>query len=227
MIYVYRRHQSDSANTLSEALEACRVRDLSRKSFTPDDRIVCWGEHVGDTLRAKVLNGKSPLRSKYTDAVLLKEAGVPTIDARLNAGSTGTWLPRTSDHERGSDLLNPNTTRADYYVRKEKIVKEFRVHSFNGLSIRAGEKVKSRPDAHPWIRSWDSGWDMRYNGVTPAHRTIAKDAIKALKLDFGAVDIGQKENGDLIVLEVNRAPAMDEGNTAKIYAQHIQEWFNR
>lgn len=226
MIYVYRRPQSDSANTLSESLEACRIRSLAGKTFTQNDRIVCWGEHIEGRVAAKILNGKAPLRSKFTDARLLKEAGVPTIDARTSPGTTGEWLARTSDHERGSDLLNPRT-RADYYVKKEKIVKEFRVHSFNGLSIRAGEKVKARPDAHPWIRSWDAGWDVRYNGVTPAHRAIAAKAIKALELDFGAVDIGQKENGDLFVLEVNRAPAMDEGNTAKIYAQYILEWFNR
>jgi len=226
MIYVYRRPQSDSANTLSEALEACRIRSLGGRDFTRNDRIVCWGEHIDGGIAAKILNGKAPLRSKFTDVKLLKDAGVPTIDARTSPGTRGEWLARTSDHERGSDLLNPNT-RADYYVRKEKIVKEFRVHSFNGLSIRAGEKIKSRPDAHPWIRSWDSGWDVRYNGVTPAHRTIAKNACKALKLDFGAVDIGQKDDGELIVLEVNRAPAMDEGNTAKIYAQYILEWFGQ
>jgi hypothetical protein len=134
------------------------------------------------------------------------------------------WLGRLRHHIGGRDLLNP-PERPDYYVRKETITKEFRVHSFRGTSIRAGIKRADRPDSHGWIRSLDAGWKISYDGtsVKQRHRDLAHDAVRALGLDFGAVDIGQRADGSLIVLEVNRAPGLD-GGTILAYADAIKRW---
>lgn len=138
---------------------------------------------------------------------------------------TEQWLPRSNNHVGGRDLLGTGVVRADYYSKKENITEEYRIHMLRGKSIRAGVKraATTRPDGrtapHEWIRSFDAGWKIHYEGFrsTDAQRAIAKAAIEALGLDFGAVDIGLKADGTLIVLEVNRAPGV-EGGTATAYA---------
>lgn len=139
----------------------------------------------------------------------------------------GEWLPRTNTHMGGQDLLTP-PGRPDFYSKKENLVREYRIHSFRGKSIRAGIK-EARPDyvgtRHPWIRSFDAGWRIRYDGFTArqAQRDLAHATCRALGLDFAAVDIGEKEDGSLIVLEANRAPGI-EGGTLEAYARHIEAW---
>lgn len=139
------------------------------------------------------------------------------------------WIGRRFHHVGGKDLLGLNKNPAQYYVRKEDIVEEYRVHCFLGKSIRAGKKVE-RPEIpanrrHAWVRSWDGGWKMDYNGFksNKAMRALAANAVAALNLDFGAVDIGKTRGGKLIVLEVNRAPGI-EGNTVVAYKEAIQRW---
>lgn len=134
------------------------------------------------------------------------------------------WLGRTRNHVGGRDLLNP-VAQPDYWVKKESITREFRVHSFRGASIRAGIKKAVSDQSHQWIRSLDAGWKISYDGVTirQAHRDLAHKAVQALALDFGAVDIAERADGSLIVLEVNRAPGLD-GGTITAYADAVRKW---
>lgn len=135
------------------------------------------------------------------------------------------WLGRRNGHVGGNDLLNPQGP-FDFWVRRENIVAEVRIHCFGGKSIRAGVKVE-RPDvaAHAWIRSFNGGWRILYDGFESKKvmRELASSALSALGLDFGAVDLGQLSTGEWIVLEVNRAPGI-EGNSIGAYGQAIQKW---
>lgn len=135
------------------------------------------------------------------------------------------WLARENNHVGGTDLLNP-PARADYWVKKENIVEEVRVHSFNGKSIKAGRKT-ARPGVqqHPWVRSYDGGWGINYDGFesTKVQRELAHSAVKALGLQFGAVDLGRLADGRWLVLEVNRAPGLD-GGTIATYANAVSAW---
>ena len=141
------------------------------------------------------------------------------------------WLGRTYNHVGGNDLLHPG--RADFYAKREQLVNEYRVHSFIGHSIRAGKKIPRTPNSetpfngtpHAWIRSFDAGWQISYDGeqVRQRHRDLAHSAVNALGLQFGAVDIGEKQNGELIVLEVNRAPGVEAGSVSS-YARAIRRW---
>jgi hypothetical protein len=137
------------------------------------------------------------------------------------------WLPRANSHVGGNDLLRANLISPDFWVKKEDLTDEFRIHSFQGRSIRAGQKVqRTRPDgtpAHPWIRSFDAGWVLQYDGFssTEGARALAAKAVESLGLQFGAVDLAQRRDGTLIVLEVNRAPGI-EGGTIQAYVKAIQ-----
>jgi hypothetical protein len=170
----------------------------------------------------------------------LGEANVKQLIAQLQAHLQAplppgepaeTWLARRNNHVGGIDLLG-ELREGEYYSKKEDIVEEYRLHIFNGRSIRAGKKVKqaTRPDGrtapHAWIRSFDAGWNIVYDGFasTKEQRKLAASAVKALGLDFAAVDVAKLSNGKLIVLEVNRAPGV-EGNTVATYAKKIAGWF--
>lgn len=265
MIYIYRRNPSDSALVLADAIGGLRFRNLDRliRHIRPADRVICWGESYQSTGSERILNG-GPIRNKYTDAVVLTNAGVPTIQIALQkpqdapertlavpAGDynleqvkmlqmgiyewlrldavepTGLWLARRNSHVGGNDLLADYGFQPDYWVKKESIVREYRVHSFLGRSIRSGVKIPragiERP--HEWIRSWDAGWMISYDGQTcrQRHRDLAHQAVSALGLQFGAVDIGERGDGSLVVFEVNRAPGL-MGGTVMAYAEAIRRW---
>ena len=219
-IYIYRRAASDSARALAAALNGKKVQRLPK--LIRQDLVICWGSQL-DGVPCKVLNG-AVLKSKITDVEILAAAKVPTID--ISSTRKDGWLPRTLNHTGGLDLLTP-PERPDFWVKKEEFIHEFRVHSFRGVSIRAGIKSPRSGfrDPHPWIRSWDGGWCLRYDGksIKQRHRDVAHAAIAALGLDFGAVDIGQRKDKTLVVLEVNRAPGIT-GGTVKAYADAIQRW---
>ena len=153
---------------------------------------------------------------------------VATIQEYLNRPPAPVveWLPRKFHHVGGNDLLHP-PAQPDYFARKENLVKEYRIHWFNGRSIRAGVKQPIGTEYHPWIRSFDGEWSTQYDGFgsTAAMRRLASKAVKALQLDFAAVDLGEKDDGSLIVLEVNRAPGI-EGGTVTAYANAIKDWAN-
>jgi hypothetical protein len=159
-------------------------------------------------------------------------AAQPAVAAQAN----GEWVGRTNNHTGGADLLTP-TTAPDYFVKKETFVNEYRIHSFLGRSIRGGRKglrdgfsldgANGTRRASNWVRSWDGGWKINYDGETvkQKHRDIAHDAVRALGLDFGAVDIGERQDGSLVVLEVNRAPGL-EGGTITVYSNAVTNWAN-
>lgn len=279
LIYIYRRSSSQSARALAQAVNGRRLRRLPTiPRYQDGDAIVCWGENLASPIpggRPDVLNG-APIRSKYTDAVTLRAAGVPTIEvsetlppappvpidvlaelrrlglelascpnraaAEANVATAqeylsrpvvvpvaSEWLPRLNSHQGGNDLLHP-PAEPDYWVKRVNIRREFRVHSFLGQSIRAGVKQPREVDfqVHEWVRSWAAGWRISYDGSTTKqrHRDLAASAVRALGLQFGAVDIGERADGSALVLEVNRAPGL-EGGTIAAYAQAILQWTNQ
>lgn len=176
------------------------------------------------------IRGVQDLRDAATSLLdaMNRPAPVATSTAPL-----GEWLGRASNHVGGGDLLNNSGT--DYFSKKEEFVEEFRIHSFLGRSIRAGKKVHRtltdptpfRGTPHTWIRSWDGGWRISYDGVSAnqAMRDLAHEACRALSLDFGAVDIGRLADGTYKVIEVNRAPGIDAGTIPK-YADSIRKWMS-
>lgn len=255
-VYVYCPRKSQGALELVHALNASRLRKFDglrfwdkKRRFEPKqgDTVICWGALFPDELEGvKILNGSTGPTSKYQELRKLRNY-VPCVNAYaitdFNRGDLPTraqgYLWRKNDHVGGYDLLTIPAV-PDYIVSKEKFLNEYRIHSFDGRSIRAGQKIiregfteiKSesewRPNArmaHPWIRSFDAGWRVNYDGFKSNSnmRNLAHQAVKVLGLTFGAVDIAQTSDGSYKVLEVNRAPGI-EGNTIGAYARAINRW---
>lgn len=258
-VYIYCPRKSNGALELVKALGYPRLRKFDGLNFwdknkkfllNEGDVIVAWGTGLPELEGIRVLNGTVDEVNKYEEAKNLAHAGIPTVDvwARgyytpANAIRRGV-IGRSYHHVGGNDLLNGEEVRVDFWVKKEAFANEYRIHSFDGKSIRAGKKVVRdgfelvkeaedwRPNAnlsHPWIRSFDGGWRIKYDDFMSNNtmRELAGKAIKALGLTFGAVDIGEIKNGDgnvsYKVLEVNRAPGI-EGNSVAVYAKAIQKW---
>ena len=99
---------------------------------------------------------------------------------------------------------------------------EFRVHIVKDKVIDVTEKRKKRGvDADILIRNRQTGWVYCRDGmVVPDGVTEqALKAVKALGLDFGAVDVAYREReNNAYVLEVNTAPGL-EGTTLLRYKE--------
>lgn len=216
------------ANVLNERHQSTAslpfARHLRRppRHYRPEYHVLYWGDVLLDGPPG--LN-RVPVLNKKREVEVLNEAGVPTVCVSPRP-LDGLWLPRVANHVGGRDLLHPG--RADYFVRKEEIANEYRVHVFKHgddyVSIRTGRKAPMEGvGAHEWIRSREGGWHLVYDGhgVKDVHRAPAKAAVKALGLDFAAVDVAERPDGSVFVLEVNRAPGL-EAKTAEVYARHIE-----
>lgn len=299
--FIYRRASSNSARELSRAVtNGLRWRRADRRVPVAGDTVVCWGEVAPQVAPGVLVINGAPIRNKFEDAQVLRQAGVATIEvSRIRptalaavpatdpaiaiwataqdlaedfveiewAGrnpvtlrgvqelvtafgnlstvlnrplptaaprDTGEWVGRMFSHVGGDDLLAPPAT-PDYFSRKLTFTQEYRVHSFDGRSIRAGRKVlrdgySTTPGAgllpaSSWIRSLDGGWRINYDGFesTRVMRELAASAVNALGLNFGAVDLGQLANGTFVVLEVNRAPGL-EGGSVESYGAAVNRY---
>lgn len=224
---IYRRRPSKSAVALAQGLrergiDAKKVKSL--RNARDDDLIVCWGEAFD---HPRAVNGGT-LLDKLEELHTLEYNGIPTVEyAAFGGFDDGTWLPRSRFHSQGRDLTAlPGEIRADYWVRKEDIVREVRVHIWRGVSIRAGVKRPVPGEvAHDWVRSRGCGWRVEYTGVNNDEREVARRAVGALGLDFAAVDVATRRDGRVFVLECNRAPGLD-GNTIHKYVERVEEELN-
>lgn len=91
---------------------------------------------------------------------------------------------------------------------------ELRVHIFLGKSIRISEKDATAFHTYTTIKPTIN--------VKKA-RKAAKQAVNALGLDFGTVDVLCETDGTPYVLEVNAAPGLG-GSMPKVWAQAFLRW---
>lgn len=104
---------------------------------------------------------------------------------------------------------------------------EYRVHVLRGEVILYQKKSRRLDDdgevetiegEEADVRNLESNWIYRTGNLKRLERIeeLAIDAIEALKLDFGAVDIIMNQEKEVFVLEVNSAPGL--GNTDSVDA---------
>lgn len=98
---------------------------------------------------------------------------------------------------------------------------EYRVHIFKGKSIRISEKKAGLTGE----TSHGDYTTIKPTGNVKHVRKAAKKAVKALGLDFGAVDILATED-ECWVLEVNAAPGLG-GTMPKLYAETFKKWYEK
>jgi len=124
----------------------------------------------------------------------------------------GLWIIRTWGDAAHSLQGTRRKAAATHFMEYIDASREYRVHVFRGKSVRISEKAYVDPD------------DKRkgYTTAKPQHevghvRQAAKDAVVAVGLDFGAVDV-LADDDECWVLEVNAAPGLG-GTMPQLYAE--------
>lgn len=189
------------------------------------DIIINWGRmHPPNNT---MLN--QSMLDKYTQLQRLDHCGVsvPTYyDSQYNFKSllkkNYPILGRNFHHSRGRDikLISSYSTMrpANFYTKFIPKVREYRVHilAYKGTLHGAyvTEKVPYTNDSIIWnnknskfINMLDKN-SFRQFGVPSGLTDLAYQAMKAVNLDFGAVDIIEDKEGGLYVLEINTAPRL-------------------
>jgi hypothetical protein len=127
---------------------------------------------------------------------------------------------------------------APLYTKYIKKNNEYRVHVFQGVPFFIQRKARDFDvpvEQVNWqIRNHANGFIFAHVGVQEmledlgqleALQVEACNAVLALGLDFGAVDVlqrGNAHNHDFVVLEVNTAPGL-EGTTLEKYVERFKE----
>lgn len=243
--------KSKSAKVLAEALGV-------RRLLTPvgNVAVINWGGGGYQGLNKP--DAVSKAINKVSTFTYLKSAGVRTPDWTTNREEAKQWfregatvMCRTKINGHSGEgiviatLDNDETNIVDFpsaplytkYVIKDA---EYRVHVFNGKVIDCRQKVPARDGRAVTSQHICTHTNGYVFGFATAPSDVAKqaiDAVKALGLDFGAVDVISKQSDHRImmgmceftvpegyVLEVNTAPGLT-GTTITNYANAIKEYY--
>lgn len=108
--------------------------------------------------------------------------------------------------------------------------REFRIHVMNGRITyvqqkKRAEGFRDNPAYSNVVRNYHTGWIYATTDVRPNDAALraAVDAVSALSLDFGAVDVITRHN-DAWVLEVNTAPGL-QGTNLTTYSENFAALF--
>lgn len=215
-----------------------------------DLKVVNWGSSHPLFIRhdARIINNPDAVAvasSKLYSLRLLSAQKVPCLEFTQDSDHALEWLIDGSsvvcrDVDRGhggngiriirrKDWHTGGRVRPDFgnpvlftrYFRKQL---EVRVHATRDKILAVAEKRKrlGQPGDY-WVRSHSRGWIFaEARAEFGKERVLATEAIKALGLDFGAVDIGIAPDGNSVVFEVNTAPGL-EGRTLNAYVDFLRE----
>ena len=228
------KQYSASAKALSRALGIKRL-SLVRTKFNArlDDIIVNWG-NTSWSARSVWLNHPYRVvnaRDKLMTLSILADNSVPTVEWTPFESIALEWLEtghtvftrRSTTGQGGSGILICEGTRAilpeaPLYTKLFKAKHEYRVHVV-GDSVHISKKRRRDGVPRALVRNHANGYVYCTENVSAPEPVVrvAIDAIRALGLHFGAVDVLCTDKGDARVLEVNTAPGL-EGRTLEFYA---------
>lgn len=134
----------------------------------------------------------------------------------------GFWKCLNSEDTRRARIGTRRKAAATHFMEYIEIEREFRVHIVNGKSIKISQKSVVGNHRNGARFEYPSGFNHK-----KTLRKAARQAVEALGLDFGAVDIMWA--GDRpFVAEVNSAPCLTDGSsdTLERYANAIKEAYD-
>lgn len=240
------------AARLSELFNLKVRRLYTDGKFVPKAKHICinWGSSENPQWLAKgqpgrVVNPFEKIRiasNKLNTFELLKAAGnVPIPEFTTDRNVAESWVTgggiavaRTvlNGHSGKGiiivDSLDKMPENCPLFVKYMKKKHEYRVHVAFGKVIDVQAKRKRRDydgDVDTLVRNHHTGWVYCREDVEISEegRNAALNAVVALGLDFGAVDLIFNEHyNQFTVLEVNTAPGL-EGQSVENYAQTFYE----
>lgn len=146
------------------------------------------------------------------------------------------FILRPSKHRHGDNFYIVNNTEEYLRVPFDESwycssiinkTNEYRVHVGHGKVLFINEKPLSSTDIRANQHITGEGWGtvIGWNDYNVALCRLACDAVKALGLDMGAVDIMKDATGTFCVAEVNTAPTLSNEDKYSIgrYAKYF-DW---
>ncbi len=215
----------------------------------PTERIgvlIRWGSTERVQLVPRFVLNRANAISLATDKIrsleTLKTQGVTVPDITsldaANAAKGLIKLPalgRKRHHTQGQDIVlcmqAADVKRciargeSDYFVNYIPTKREYRLHVFNNKIIRINQKLlKDGNTWVPFIRNIDNGYvfGQPRKPLAQDQEQLAVKAVRALGLDFGAVDLILADDMKAYVLEVNTGPALEAEANFEAYIQEFK-----
>lgn len=248
LLYAYNPY-SEGARRVARALGVVRLRHKGSKyKAAPSDFIVNWGSNqvpMQFMETPRVINMPSFVdwaSNKLRAYTLFSECGVPTVPHCTDRDKAREWLSEgkttlarmllRASEGRGVQVMETieDLVDAPLYTQYIKKKDEYRVFVIGNNVACATQKRKRRDvdDVDYKIRNYCNGWVFCHENAEPppAVTEAAVKAVQALRLDFGAADVGWNEHKQAAyVYEVNTAPLM-EGTTLELFAAALNDYIN-
>lgn len=233
-VILYHRSTGRTARMLSEVLHLDRVKAVD--PYTPV--VIRWGSSAPAALDFAINTRQSIALTSHglNSLQVMEEAGVPVPAVWTRPPVEQELYPilaRTINHRGGMDIYwcqdhdEALATGRHFFTQYTPVDMEFRAHVFGGKVLRVFRKVKREEGADDKIRTSYRGWG--YSRVTErsigeSGVSVSLNAVSALGLAFGAVDLGyNSETGKFVVFEANTGPSL---NTISLlyYAQEFENY---
>lgn len=232
---------SASAKALADALGIRRLRQEGPQINLRGDILINWGcsTITRQILNARVLNAPEAIQrsvNKLTAFQHMEEGDVEVPDHTTDIEDARSWINdgkkvvcRTKLSSYGGDGIviaetSEQLVAAPLYVKYIPKDQEYRVHVMNGRAFFAQRKARKTDvpdDQVNWqVRNLAGGFIYANQNVeiSDAVRDQSVAAVRALGLDFGAVDVVVTQRGRVYVLEVNTACGL-AGTTLDKYVE--------
>jgi glutathione synthase/RimK-type ligase-like ATP-grasp enzyme len=203
---------------------------------------ICYGGLIG---RAENILNQQCITDKITRMHAMQAHGVQTVpwfskDNWTNRTVSFPLLARKTHGFGGTDIVPvfqpeelPWRIAAgwDWFSEYVPVRTEYRVWVFQDECIGTYEKVMRRPADFKYIgRNFRNGFEFQPVGNINSIRYLGAMALRAIGLDFGAVDILVGMDEQEYVLEVNTAPGVLASHaepTLGILADRMVAWVRR
>jgi glutathione synthase/RimK-type ligase-like ATP-grasp enzyme len=243
-IYPY-NPASESAKSLANSLGIKRAKSEGAPLKT--DLLINWGSSSVDRkINGTVLNKPEAVaiaaNKLETFKKLVGHVGIPDFTESQEEASK--WLDEgfvvvartklTGHSGEGIVIVDPDKDKelpkARLYTKYVPKTEEYRLHVGKGGVFFLQRKARNKDipdDKVNWkVRNHGNGFIFAHKDVTVPVKAklLAIDAVVALGLDFGAVDMIYNKTKNLyLVLEVNTACGL-EGTTLEKYTELFQNW---
>ena len=218
------------------------------------DVIINWGNSAlpMEYFRARIINDPASVAAavnKLATFELLKEVGVsiprfaenyadlaaqvgkdsfPVIARTKLRASKADGVYYCEDKNAVDELTERLGGQIKLWVEYIKKFQEYRVHVIDGKAVLVAQKRKVKEEEADFkIRNHQNGWIYAVNDIEEPHPSVLEEsvkAVKALKLDFGSVDvIWSSHKNQAFVLEVNTAPGLAGETTINKFYEGISK----
>jgi hypothetical protein len=219
--------------------ELMQERGMKVLRNTPAPALISYGVRIGATSKP-CLNANAGMADKLSQLLLVQKGGV-LIPSIYEAGHNVHFplLARKRHHRAGRDIMPVfqaseipwrKAAGADFFIEYIPIEEEYRVWVFRNRHKGTYQKKMVRPAEYKKIgRNFKNGFAfelVQSENVPRGAVDLAVASLKALSLDFGAVDILKGLDGRYYFLEVNTAPGV-EGEKRQVirgFADEFAAW---